>query len=79
MNYPYSTHVTEKILLPPDSGAFTVYKPAEVDSTVAGIEYHRNAEVTGNRFTVEEKNRIRRNLDPCRTYPELRWQRRCDG
>lgn len=57
VNYPYFTRVTEQILLPPDSGAFTVYKPAEVDRTVAGIEYHRHAEVTGNRFTVEERER----------------------
>ena len=57
VNYPFFTHVTETILLPPHGGAFTVDTSSEVDATVAGIAYQRHAEVSGGRFTVDESER----------------------
>ncbi|WP_206241010.1 DUF3857 domain-containing protein [Novosphingobium terrae] len=55
--YPAATHVTETILLPPDTGTFAVVPGSDVDQTVAGREYHRHARVEGDRFVVEESDR----------------------
>jgi tetratricopeptide (TPR) repeat protein len=54
--YPSYVKVRETILLPP--GGFTIDKAeADVNQTVAGIAYHRVADLVGNRFTVEESER----------------------
>ncbi|MDB5677083.1 tetratricopeptide repeat protein [Sphingomonas bacterium] len=54
--YPYFTKLTETILLPKDFGA-TTGTAANVDKTVAGIEYRRTAAIVGNVFTIEKTER----------------------
>lgn len=54
--YPYFTKLTETILLPKDFGA-TTGTAANIDKTVAGIEYRRNAAIVGNVFTIEKTER----------------------
>jgi tetratricopeptide (TPR) repeat protein len=53
--YPVYTRTTETILLPP--GRFTDYHAEPLDTTVAGVTYHRTAQTVGNTFTVEESAR----------------------
>jgi tetratricopeptide (TPR) repeat protein len=57
--YPYFDRTRETILLPPDAGfPATASSPdAEVDETVAGIEYRRHASLESNVFTVERTER----------------------
>lgn len=57
VGYPGYTHVTETILLPPKAGTFTITPGSDVDQTVAGIEYHRQSKIDGDRFVVEESDR----------------------
>ncbi len=55
--YPFFNRVAETILLP---SGFHDLKPggaADVDQTIAGIEYHRRATITNNVFTVEKTER----------------------
>lgn len=65
--YPYSDKTIETILLPP--GKFTIYHGAAVDQTVAGIDYHRTATLSGNRFTVEEDEHSTRREFPAADAP----------
>jgi tetratricopeptide (TPR) repeat protein len=56
VEYPYYTKLTETILLPPGFNG----KPSTggvVDTTVAGIEYHRKATLTADSFTIERTER----------------------
>lgn len=53
--YPSHVRVRQTIVLPP--GAFTIYRPADIDRTVAGISYRRHGAINGNVFTVEETER----------------------
>ena len=53
--YPSFTRTQETMLLPP--GAFPLDHADAVDTTVAGVAYHRAATLTGNRFFVEETDR----------------------
>lgn len=57
VNYPFSSRMTETILLPP---GFENMKPSDevnVDTTVAGIEYKRKVSFDGKTFTVERSAR----------------------
>ena len=57
VNYPDHTRTRETILLPPDSGNFTLHHGDDINTTVAGVVYKRHAEIKGNVFTVEEEER----------------------
>lgn len=57
VTYPAYVHVSETILLPSQAGAFSIDKSADVDTTVAGVAYHRHADVNADRFTVDETER----------------------
>jgi tetratricopeptide (TPR) repeat protein len=50
--FPFSTRTQETILLPP--GNFRVDHGEAIDQSVAGITYHRSANMAGNRFTVDQ-------------------------
>ena len=53
--YPLYMRTTETILLPP--GQFTDDHAEPVDTTIAGVAYHRSAVLAGNRFAVETSAR----------------------
>jgi tetratricopeptide (TPR) repeat protein len=55
--YPYFNRTRETIVLPKEAGTFTIGAGADVDETVAGIQYRRHAAITGNVFTVEKTER----------------------
>jgi len=61
--YPFFDRTRETIILPANAG-FTqtsFSNVAEVDETVAGIEYRRHASLTDNRFVIE---RTQRSVEP---------------
>ncbi|CAA9540536.1 MAG: hypothetical protein AVDCRST_MAG91-3816 [uncultured Sphingomonadaceae bacterium] len=51
--YPFYNKVVETILLPPGFDKASAGSKADVDRTVAGIHYRRNASVTRDTFTIE--------------------------
>ena len=57
VGYPYFEKARETILLPPGFGDKPMSDKSEVDETVAGVEYHRHASMTGNRFVIERTER----------------------
>jgi tetratricopeptide (TPR) repeat protein len=65
--YPFFERTRETILLPPGFTGQVSSDKTDVDETVAGIEYHRRATLTGNRFVVE---RTARSVVPEISYKE---------
>ncbi len=59
VSYPYFERTRETILLPPDNGFNRATAPsgAEIDETVAGVEYRRHATLENNVFTIERTDR----------------------
>jgi tetratricopeptide (TPR) repeat protein len=55
--YPYYTRISETILLPPGFEAIKIGADADVDRTVAGIEYRRRVTVAPNSVTMEKTER----------------------
>lgn len=55
--YPVYTQLNETILLPKEVSGFKTSSGAEVDQTVAGIQYRRHAAISGNVFTVQRSER----------------------
>lgn len=55
--YPYSTKTVETILLPPGFSGLTSGPDAELNQTVAGIEYRRKATLANNIFVIEKTER----------------------
>ena len=55
--YPYYTRVTETILLPPGFENTKAGSHGDLDQTIAGIAYHRQARLVGNVFTIEKTER----------------------
>lgn len=55
--YPFYMRSTETILLPPGFGKVKAGVTADVDQTVAGIEYRRHAMLNGNEFTIDTTQR----------------------
>jgi tetratricopeptide (TPR) repeat protein len=55
--YPFYTRSTEVIVLPPGFGRVKAGLNADVDQTVAGIEYRRHATLDGNVFTIDTTQR----------------------
>lgn len=55
--YPSYTKMVETILLPPGFDRASAGTDAEVDRTVAGVEYRRHATLADNVFTVEKTER----------------------
>jgi tetratricopeptide (TPR) repeat protein len=55
--YPLYEHTRETILLPPDFTGNVSSDKTDIDETIAGIEYHRRATLTGNKFIVERSAR----------------------
>ncbi|MFA5989242.1 MAG: tetratricopeptide repeat protein [Sphingomonas sp.] len=55
--YPYYTKLSETILLPPGFKNTRAVKKADVNETVAGIEYRRHAEILNGVFTIEKTER----------------------
>jgi len=53
--YPVYTRTSETILLPP--GQWTDDHAEPVDTTIAGVAYHRSAALADNRFTIEQSTR----------------------
>lgn len=57
VTYPYFSKNTETILLPDGFGQPQKPVAVDIDQTVAGIHYHRESGVIGNRFVVEKTER----------------------
>ncbi|MBO0749768.1 MAG: tetratricopeptide repeat protein, partial [Porphyrobacter sp.] len=57
VGYPYFEHSRETILLPPGFTDKAIDGKTDIDETVGGIEYHRHASMTGNRFVIERSER----------------------
>lgn len=57
VTFPYFTKTSETIVLPPGFTYEGEVKDAKVDQTVAGIEYHRRAEMKDRTFTIERSER----------------------
>ncbi|MDP5280851.1 tetratricopeptide repeat protein [Sphingomonas sp. DG1-23] len=55
--HPYYTRVTETILLPPGFESARAGSQEDVDRTIAGIAYRRQARLMGNVFTIEKTER----------------------
>jgi transglutaminase-like putative cysteine protease len=57
VSFPYYTRNKETILLPPGFSSADAGSGADLDRTVAGIEYHRQASLDGNVFTIVKTER----------------------
>ena len=57
VDYPMFNRTRETILLPPTFTGKVSSDKTEVDETVGGIEYHRHAALTGNKFVIERTAR----------------------
>nr|WP_243415165.1 tetratricopeptide repeat protein [Altererythrobacter segetis] len=57
VSYPFFVRTRETILLPPTFTGKVSGDTTEVDETIAGVEYHRHASLTGNRFMIERTSR----------------------
>lgn len=55
--YPYFIRSIETIVLPPSFGAATGAVKADLDQTVAGMEYHRHARLQDGEFVIEKTER----------------------
>ncbi len=55
--YPYFSRNSETILLPEGFGQQPKPPTVDIDQTVAGVHYHRETSITGNRFVVEKTER----------------------
>ncbi len=55
--YPYFVRLTETILLPPGFAEMKDSSKADVNQTVAGVEYRRKASLVDNVFSVETSER----------------------
>jgi tetratricopeptide (TPR) repeat protein len=57
VGYPFFVRTRETILLPPTFTGKVSSDDTEIDETIAGVEYHRHAGLTGNRFAIERTSR----------------------
>lgn len=55
--YPRFERTRQTIVLPPGFTPDSIRGDSEIDEVVAGIEYKRHAELTGNVFTIEKTER----------------------
>ncbi len=55
--FPRYTRTIETILLPPGASGFRTSEKADVNETVAGVEYRRTAKIVGNIVTIEKSER----------------------
>lgn len=57
VSYPYYTKLTETIILPPSFAQAKAGAAANLDRTVAGVEYHRRSQLVGTVFSIEKTER----------------------
>lgn len=55
--YPYYAQTTETIVLPPSFHLDPAALNADLDQTIAGVEYHRHASIQGNAIVLEKTER----------------------
>jgi tetratricopeptide (TPR) repeat protein len=55
--YPYFQRTVQTILLPPGFGGSAIDDSAQVNETIAGIEYRRSATLSGTTFRIEKTER----------------------